>query len=286
MSLIAIAIFDTPENRRSELTRRTLESLLDTVDFTRHRVFLSVNAATPGTMIAISNFGKAIGSALDVIHNEDNLGTARAINKAWKYRQPGENAIKMDNDVVIHQAGWVDILEECISREPRIGIIGLKRKDLDEGRENSPAQFASKLIRLHAPKGYRWLDVEVVQHVMGTCQMYSAALLDKIGYLYQPGLYGFDDSLAAARCQKAGFFSCFYPAIEIDHIDPPGVHDASYTKWKSSHVSVDHPDKIEYERLKDGYLRGAIPVYYDADGNQPPVDGAPAHSWTIPNLTR
>lgn len=289
MALLAMAIFDTPENRRSDLTRRTLESLVKTVDFTRHRIFLVVNAATAETTDAIVAFCQTVGNAAEVIYCRENIGTARAINKAWAHRVAGENAIKMDNDVVFGRAsdGWVDTLEECIIREPSIGIIGLKRKDLDEGRETNSPQFASKIVRLHAPKGHRWIDVEVVAHVMGTCQMYSSALLDAIGYLCQPGLYGYDDSLAAIRCTKAGFISCFYPAIEIDHIDPPDVGLSDFTKWKSAHANGDHPDNVAYQRMKAGYHAGTLSIIYDVHGQPVPMGPAtgPAYTWRVPNLS-
>lgn len=279
MSLISIAIYDTPENGRSELTRRTLESLLQTVDFTRHRVFLIVNAATEETNDSIKYFYDSLHLPCMVIRNETNVGTARAINQAWKYRQPGEHAIKMDNDVVIHRAGWVDEMEEAISRDPKIGIIGLKRKDLWETPWHPDPTQRSAMRMLPHEAGQKWIIVEYVNHVMGTCQMYNAALLDKIGYLYQPGLYGFDDSLAAIRCKVAGFKSCFLHGYEIDHIDPGGNE---FTEWKRRKAGEDSP---EYHRLKDGYLSGSISIYYDADGAQPVEPVLPRRSWLTPNLS-
>lgn len=259
MALIAIAIYDTEENKRSPLTARTLESLLSTLAFSRHRVVLVVNGQTEETAQAISEFVAATDS--EVIYMPENVGTARAINQAWKLRQPGEHAVKMDNDVVIYYPGWADVLEDCISRDSQIGIIGLKRKDCIEKPDRTDF-YKSELAMLPQKPGEPWRIVERVNHVMGTCQMYSAALLDKIGYLYQSGLYGYDDSLAAVRCHVAGFYSCFYPAIEIDHLDPPNVGTAPYTLWKQGQAAH---DSREYNRIKDEYLSGKRPVWVDAD---------------------
>jgi hypothetical protein len=88
--------------------------------------------------------------------------------------------------------------------------------------------------------------------------MFNSALLDKIGYLYQPRLYGFDDSLAAIRCQVAGFYSCFLPHIEIDHID---TGETAYQGWKQKHAGE---DMAEYNRLKHGYMDGSINIYSEA----------------------
>jgi GT2 family glycosyltransferase len=257
-----MAVHDLPDNNRDWMTAATLQSLLNTVDFGRHRIFISVNAGTDATWNAIWDFADNVKDALTVVDNGQNLGTAKAINKGWKTRQPGELCIKMDNDVVIHNAGWVDLMEEAVQRDPQIGIVGLKRIDLWERPDHPERRWRSELYFLpKAPGMEYWLPVERVEHVMGTCQGFNPALLDKIGYMYQPRLYGFDDSLAAFRCIAAGFYSCFLPHIRIDHIDPGGT---AYQDWKRR---VSGEDMAEYNRLKDGYLSGRISPYYDAEGN-------------------
>lgn len=255
-----MAVFDTPENGRDKFTRQTLESLTQTVDFSKHRIFIIVNGGTEETHAAIADFGNKVGPALEVIYNTENIGTARAINKAWAFRNPGEMCVKMDNDVVIHRAGWLEEMEECIARMPQIGIIGLKRKDLAESPNSREPQFRSALLEVPHKPGENNLYVEVVQHVMGTCHGFNPALLDKIGYLCQPGVYGYDDSLAAVRCNKAGYLNCFLIGVQIDHIDPGGD---PYTATKQAQAMA---DMAEYNRIKAGIINGKIPVYCGADG--------------------
>ena len=282
MALIAMCIYDTGANQRAPLVKRTLDSLLKTVDFNRHRIVLVVNASTDESAAHIGDFLKQAGKNADVIWLPENVGTARGINRAWLTRQEGEHAVKMDDDVVIHSPGWVDEMEEAISRDSRIGIIGLKRKDLLETVDAEDQRFRSVLKRLPHQAGQRWIDIEIVEHVMGTCQMFNAALLEKIGYFYQPRLYGFDDSLAAVRCRVAGFYNCFLPHYEIDHIDDG---QTPYQEWKGREA---WQDMAEYNRLKDGYLNGSIPIWYGPNGEQdaPPVQAeAGRYGWTIPNLS-
>lgn len=246
-----MAVYDTEENQRTQYTRETLECLRRTVNPARHRVVVVNNASCPETVALFRKYPQ-----FDYIHVDRNIGTAGAINLAWRTRRPGENAVKMDNDVVIHQADWADVMEDAIRRDATLGIVGLKRKDCQE--EPSRTDWAHSEIRMlpHQP-GERWIVVEEVAHVMGTCQMYSSALLEKIGYLYQPRLYGFDDSLAAVRCQVAGFRSVFLPCIEIDHIDPG---DTPYQKWKEAHA---WEDMGAYSELARQYQQGRRPVYYN-----------------------
>lgn len=263
MALIALACYDTVENGRTRFTRDTLKSLLKTVDFYKHRIILVDNASCEETQHVLIQFAEECASrgshgCVSIIHNPTNIGTAKAINMAWKQREKGEHAVKMDNDVVIHYAGWLDRMEECVKKDPRIGIIGLKRKDLEEYPSHPDQNFRSQLIMLPHERGEYWDVVEAVGHCIGTCQMYSSALLDKIGYLYQPGIYGFDDVLAAYRATACGFYSAFIPHIEIDHIDPGGD---PYTDEKRAYVA-DYVKEVHVRGHE--YLQGLRPVWEDA----------------------
>lgn len=252
MALIAMAVWDTEENGRTEYTARTIDSLYQTVDTRKHRIIVVDNGSCEATKKLLAS-----NSRIEVIRLHENIGTAKAVNKAWQLRKPNEHCIKMDNDVVIHVNVWADQMEEAIRRDPSIGIIGLKRKDCWE-KPSRDDFYKSELYMLPQVTGEPWVVVEKVNHVMGTCQMFNSALLDKIGYLYQPRLYGFDDALAAIRCQVAGFYSCFLPHIEIDHID---TGETSYQGWKEKHA---REDMAEYNRLKNGYINGTIPIYSEA----------------------
>lgn len=247
---------DLEGSGRSELTERTVESLCKRFDWQRHRLFLIDNGSTDQRTHAVLGKWEAFDRFVTVIRNPENLGTAAAINQAWRNRRPGEHAVKMDNDVIIHAQDWVEQMEEALSRDPSIGIVGLKRKDLIEHPDRTDF-YKSHLYHLPHEPGQRWIIGEQVNHVMGTCQMYSSALLDRIGYLYQPRLYGFDDSLAGHRCALAGFKSVFLPHIEIDHLDPGGT---PYQAWKERHAGEQWE---EYHKILREYETGERSIYYN-----------------------
>ena len=258
MALIVMAVYSTEENKKDSCLEKTLMSLSKTVDFTRHRLILSINAVTKDTPSIIYKFSNIIAQ---VIRNGANIGTAEAINKGFHLRNKGENCIKMDDDVVIHSSGWIEVMEDAIRREPKIGIIGLKRKDCIENVNHSDEYFRSSLLQLPQVAGERWINVEKVHHVMGTCQMYSSALLDTIGYLCQPKQYGWDDVLASSRSKASGFINVFLPNVEIDHIDEGKT---PYQVWKERHAGLDIGT---ITKLMDGYSNGTISTYYNPFSN-------------------
>lgn len=255
MALIAMACYDLKDSGRTEMTGETLRSLMRRIDFNRHRLFVIDNNSCEETKELLDDYKERIPFTL--ITNEENVGTAKAINMAWRQRTPGENVVKMDNDVVVHYDNWVDDMEYAIEKMPSIGIVGLKRRDLLEN-PNSEGWMRSQLIMVPHEKGERWMVVEKCQHIMGTCQMYSSALIDAIGGLYQMGgLYGYDDSLASARAQVAGFATVFLPHINIDHIDTGGTE---YTQWKINYAT---DMQAAYTNARKRYVDGELPIYHE-----------------------
>jgi len=272
MALIVMAAYITEENKKAEILRETLNGLFSTVDFSKHRIVVVDNASCQDGKDVLHFFSIKARirmlheSAYTVITNSKNLGTAGAVNLGWKLRGENECVVKLDDDCLIHDAGWADRMEEAIRRDPEIGIIGLKRIDLAQNPHfpdpNNPdrawaEKYRSSLRMLPPYWGAPWMVVEDAEDIMGTCHLLNPALLDKIGFLFQPRLYGFDDSLVCIRSRVAGFKNCFLPEVRISHIDPGG---GSYQEWKRQ---VSSEDMVEYNRIKEGYITGQIPIYYD-----------------------
>lgn len=263
MALIVMAVHDTVDNGRSKYTDRTIKSLMETVDFKKHRLFISDNGSceeTQNLYQALINWWIYHRYDFDrlVIHkNGENLGTAKAVNIGLKTRYKNEYCIKIDNDVVIHNKGWADEMEEAIDREPLIGILGLKRKDLWQHPAHEDRQYKSYLHMLPHKEGERWIIVEQTKDVMGTCTMFNHLLLDKVGGLYQPSLYGYDDVLMCYRSNIAGFINCFLTHIHIDHID---AGQNEYAKWKERESGKVTQFMIN---LVDEYIAGTTSIYYE-----------------------
>ena len=256
MALIGMAVWDTEANGRTEMTNRTLASLYETVDWARHRLFISDNGSCQATQELYAYYTGTV--PFELIQNGENIGTANAINRAWAHREPGEHCVKMDNDVVIHYPGWADLMERVFEVDSQIGIVGLKRKDVDECPTSDVPWYKSSLAFLSHEKGEVWTVLEFVKHVMGTCQGYSSCLLDEFGYLYQMGsVYGFDDALASLRAERLGYLRAFVPEVQIDHIDPGA---GEYGAWKRAHAA-EWMGRFNEARI--GYTTGTLPLYYD-----------------------
>lgn len=257
MALIAMAVHDTVENGKTKYTKRCLNFLIGQLR-PFDKVYIINNNSCESTRSFLEHHFENYNQFF-IIHLSENIGTAKAINMAWIQRDQGEHCVKIDNDIIIHDPSWLDKLEACLDRDPSIGQIGLKRKDCIETPWRTD-NFKSELYMLPHEPGQPWIITERSAHVMGSCVMHSSALLDKIGYLYQPGLYGWDDVLMSHRANAAGFKTCFLSHIEIDHIDPGGN---AYNDWKHKESGK---DMALINSLIKGYHSGTISTYYGPHG--------------------
>ncbi len=255
MALIAMAVYCTEENKKDQCLEQVLKILACDMLNPRHRFFFCVNGETKATREMLNEIASEFRN-VDVVYNHENLGTAKAINLAWSFRQPGEHCVKMDDDILIAASEWIETMEEAIKRDPKIGQVGLKRKDCWETPWHESSDFKSELKMLPHEPGESWIVVEKVKHVIGSCVMHSSALLDKVGYLYQPGLYGYDDVIMSHRTHLAGFYSCFLPHIQIDHIDDGKT---PYQDWKQKHSGEQTQTVID---LVHEMYAGRKSIYY------------------------
>jgi GT2 family glycosyltransferase len=242
--LIAMATYN-----RLEMTKATIEALARTTNLYKHQLYVIDNCSTDGTREYLES---GSGPRIDtLIFPNENVGTAKAINLAWGWKKPGQPCVKMDNDVVINTPGWLDKCVEVLRMRPQeLGIVALKRKDLPESPFAINPWYQTRLLEIGDG-----IVVEEANHTIGTCWVVNPLLMDRIGALLQPRVYGFDDALYCLRAHLAGFKTVFLREIDIDHIDPGGD---GYTAWKHQQAAE---DMRVYSQLVQEYKTGQRDIY-------------------------
>lgn len=261
-SILIMASYVTKTNGRLQYAKDTLCSLLDTVDFNIHELFISDNNSCDEMIDFYFKFKKLFiykfsESNLKIRYNSFNLGTAEAVNFGIKERKTNQFVIKIDSDVEIGKSGWVEEMEECFNRYPNLGILGLKRTEVMQKADHENPAYRTKLVSAPHVRGQKWIILELCEDVIGTCTMFSPELLDKIGYLFQPANYGWDDVLACIRSEKAGFVNAFLPHITIIHLDD-GEGDYVKQKHKEAEKTI-----AEFSEIAEDYKIGVRDIYYN-----------------------
>lgn len=216
-----------------------------TVDLNKHRWVIVNNSCdmeTQGYLDALSHHMN-----ITIHHLPENVGTARGINIGLRTRQPGEMCIKCDDDLTWSVSGWVEQLEKYC--KGNIGILGLKRDDIWQRTDHENLNYRTKM------EG----KLEICPDIMGTCTAYNPAMLDKVGLLTQPGLYGFDDTIFSVRSIAAGFRNAFLPHIKITNLDKGGTEYTEWKKWEAGRRLVEAGEYMEMIK------NGIISYFYDGD---------------------
>lgn len=239
MALIAQCFYCTEDNGKLKYAKECIQSLLETVDLTKHRlVVINQSSFTEASKWLSSVANENAG--ITVINLKENIGTARGINLALKQRKPNEIVTKCDDDLTWGKTGWVEDMEQAIADNPLIGILGLKRPDV-----------YGEMI----PDG----DLLWCHDIMGTCTAYNPLMMDKIGGLLQFSNYGFDDCIYSVRSEAAGFKNAFLSTVKITNIDEGGTE---YTEWKKKEAGVYLQEAgIYMDMIKSGQLS----YYYDGE---------------------
>lgn len=237
MSLICMCVYATHENKKFEIAKKCMASLLETVDLTKHRLIIINQNSIPECKEWLSELATING--ISVIHLSENIGTARGINLAMKQREVGEYVIKSDDDLAWLEKGWVDMMESEIRKNPQIGILGIKRDDV--------------YGEMVADKNLLWCH-----DIFGTCTMYNPAMIDKLGtVLVNFGLYGYDDSTASVRSEAAGFRNAFMRHIKIENLD---LKETPYTEWKRKQAGIHAQEAGLYMQMVKS---GELSYYYE-----------------------
>lgn len=259
---IIMASYATETNNRLDYAMQTLIGLIENIDFNKHELFISDNGSCQDMVDFYNDFRLDFNSRfykkhLTISYNGKNLGTAEAVNLGIRTRKPNQYVIKIDSDVTIDTEDWVEEMEECFERYPNLGILGLKRTELIQHPEHENPAYRTKLKFLPHERGESWVVLEICKDIIGTCTMFNPKLLDKIGYMFQPSHYGFDDNLISLRSELAGFENAFLPHIPIVHLDNgEGEHVKEKQKHAGEVIS-------KFGEIAEDYKSGVRDIYYN-----------------------
>jgi GT2 family glycosyltransferase len=264
MSLLIMASYVTETNNRLDYAVKTMYGLLETVDFNKHQLFISDNGSCKEMLNIYREFEQDFRLTfvkhpenLTIHYNKTNLGTAEAVNLGIKEMKPNQFVIKLDSDITIGRSGWVEEMEECFERYPDLGILGLKRTEVEQKADHHKEQYRTTLMSLPHQRGQSWIVVELCEDIIGTCTMYNHKLIDKVGFLIQPSVYGWDDCIMSVRSKLAGFENAFLPSVPIVHLDDG---EGEYVKLKQRLAGQ---TVGEFAEMIDDYKSGIRDIYYN-----------------------
>lgn len=221
-------------NRLDE-TRRTVEALARTWAFEEAKVVIWDNGSQDGTADYV---GALALPNLTVVMYPENIGCPRALNEImWSRREPGQDFIKIDNDMEPMMVGWVGKLAAFARDHPAVAMVGPYYQEVED--------MPGRVGRRHE----NWLEV---YPLMGHCVLHAGWFLDRTGYfdvLSPDHLYGFEDNLMSTRAVASGFRCAIHVDITIENIQRWNSMDFSARKGLAQ---VEERD-AHIDRLRPAY---------------------------------
>lgn len=247
---------------RLGFTQKTMASLSIAVHDIPYNMYVVDNGSTDGTQLWLMG-QRDIPLRYETICYPDNKGTATAVNVAWGHRAEGQHCLKLDNDFVVQDKNWLWRALAILAARPDIGTVAVKWDGNPENPEHTNVIYKSKL----STAGQE--TVEECLYPISPAMLVRGEVVDKIGGLIQPMLYGYDDLLYLHRVQKAGYKTVFMLNSHASHLDgeyggATAVSDYGKFKNEQAHRSADI-----FSRMVSAYDSGELPlrVPLDADLN-------------------
>lgn len=180
-------------------------------------------------------------ASVRLIKNDHNAGFAAANNLGYKESR-GEFLLFLNPDMVV-QPGSLDILVDWMRKHPGVGIAGCKLVN-EQGQVNSAAGYKSALprrfptlwnqllviLKIHhlfpsvldayLYKGFDKNKEQEVDSVRGSFMCVRRALLEKLGWAFDPRYYiWFEDVDLCREAKRHGFKVVYTPVIScVDRV--------------------------------------------------------------------
>lgn len=186
---------------------RCLASLSDFINDTSCEVIIIDNGSTDGTL----DFLHENYPQLQLIANSENRGVAPARNQGIAVAK-GEKLLLLDNDTEATTAA-INAMIEHLDMHPQVGLCSCRLVDKEGIPQDSCKPYPGLMIKLRNVLGignktkYQPNEEGIIEpvYVIGACQMFTRAIVDKIGMLDDRIFYGPEDADWCIRIKKAGY---------------------------------------------------------------------------------
>lgn len=188
-----------------EYSKKCLDSLKPTVaekDFIT--VYVVDNGSTDGTVEYLESL-----DWIKLIENKENLGFVRGNNAAIN-RIENDDVILLNNDIIIEQQDWIEMLQETAYAEKKNGVVGCrltneKKEFLHAGTYIYPETYWGQQIGGNQKDIGQFQEDREVEGVVFACAYIKRQVIDAVGGLNEEFFSYFEDTDYCLAARKKGF---------------------------------------------------------------------------------
>lgn len=207
-----------PVFNRVEYTQKCLESLFDFGSKFMHEVIVVDNASTDGTR----KFLAGLSGKIVAIHNEKNLGFAKACNQGAA-KASGEYLLFLNNDTIVTE-NWMDVLVRELEENPEIAMAGSKLLYPDETIQHAGVVFGEDKIPYHIYareiKEKHYVNKKrKFNAVTAACMLVRNDAFRKVGGFDENFMNGYEDIDLCLKIKELGMDIMYCPESVVYHYE-------------------------------------------------------------------
>jgi len=207
-----------PVFNRLEYTKKCLESVFEIGSEYIFEVIVVDNASSDGT----KEFLETLGEKIVAVHNEKNLGFAKACN-VGAARANGEFLLFLNNDTIVTK-NWMDVLVAELDENPEITIAGSKLLYPDETIQHAGVVFGEDKIPYHIYsreiKEKHYVNKKrKFSALTAACMLVRKEIFDKVGGFDENFLNGYEDVDLCLGIKELGKEIVYCPESVVYHYE-------------------------------------------------------------------
>jgi len=216
---IIIPVFNNPD-----YIKQYLDVLYTVTPNHLFELIIVNNASMDGTKKFLNEFAKTHPN-VKVIHNQENLGFAKACNQGARAAK-GKYLVFLNNDT-IPLKDWLEEMLKIIETEKNVGIVGSKLLYPNNTIQHAGVAIADFLqsicpYHIHRKSPADAPEVNVVkdyQAVTGACMLIPKELFDRLGGFDEGFLNGYEDVDLCFQVREAGYRVVYTPKSVLYHFE-------------------------------------------------------------------
>lgn len=170
-----------------EYSQKCINSLLEKTIFTNYELVILDNGSTDGTIEYLESTYKYT-SNVKIVKNPINEGFVKGNNKAIQFCNPENDIIMLNNDIIVTQKNWLELLQESAYSSDQIGVVGCRMLGLNGELQHAgtyiyPETFWGQQIGGNEVDINQYSVLREVQGVIFACVYIKREVLSLIGGL-------------------------------------------------------------------------------------------------------
>jgi GT2 family glycosyltransferase len=242
-------------------TKKCMESIFSFGSKYDFEVIVVDNASTDDSR----EYLKGLGNKVTVIHNEKNLGFAKACNQGARIAR-GEYLLFLNNDTVVTN-NWLDILVKELDNNEDVAIVGPKLLYPDNTIQHAGIVFDENKWPHHIYKRENKDEPYVnkkrrFQCLTAACLLVRSSVFKAVNGFDEAYVNGMEDTDFCFKVGELGFGILYCPESVIYHYGSISIGRHSRDKknkelflkrWRQK-IKIDHADFMAKDGT-DGYCR-------------------------------